>query len=155
MKTVNSVGRAGSHFLSRTPEYKSWSAMHDRCSNPGLHNYSRYGGRGITVCDRWSTVENFYEDMGPKPTLGHMLERRDNDQGYSPENCYWATAKVQARNRHTNRLLTHESVTLAAAEWAERAGISYKTLHTRLSRGWTVERALSEPTKSKHASKGR
>ncbi len=82
----------------RTSEYQIWGSMIKRCTNPKCHAYPRYGGRGITVCERWIDFKNFYDDMGPRPD-GLTLERRDNDRGYHLENCYWATVSQQMLNR--------------------------------------------------------
>jgi hypothetical protein len=86
------------HGMTLSPEYRVWRSMHQRCSNPKHIRYQRYGGRGITVCDRWGSFENFLADMGPRPT-GLTLERKNNDQGYSPDNCKWATWSEQNRNK--------------------------------------------------------
>jgi hypothetical protein len=89
-------GRTG-----RTPEYRAWSAMRQRCLNPASQRYASYGGRGITVCDRWSSFEAFLADMGakPEPKEQYSLDRIDNDRGYEPGNCRWATRSEQQRNR--------------------------------------------------------
>lgn len=87
------------HGMWGTPEYGAWKAMLDRCRNPRNHAYENYGGRGITVCKRWQVFDNFLADMGIKPSPDLSLDRIDNDRGYAPENCRWATASEQNQNR--------------------------------------------------------
>ncbi len=85
--------------MTKTPTYNTWINLRQRCLNPNNPNYSRYGGRGITICDRWMTFANFLEDMGERPE-GLTLERRDTNSNYEPTNCYWATRKTQSQNRN-------------------------------------------------------
>lgn len=93
------MGKANkTHGMCKTLEWEVWHAMIQRCENPNHAAYARYGGRGIKVCERWHKFENFYEDMGDRPE-GLTLERRNNEKGYYPENCYWATQKEQSNNR--------------------------------------------------------
>ena len=118
-----------------------------RCNNPNNPAFSYYGARGIEVCARWqNSFENFFADMGQRPTPELSLERLDNDGPYSPENCTWATRQQQQRNRRGLRLLTHDGETLCIAEWSERSGIPQETFRSRITKcGWSVARALSEP----------
>jgi len=133
------------HGMWQSPEYNIWIGMKSRCANPTDPVFHRYGGRGINVCDRWrESFAAFFADMGPRPSPDHSIDRIDNAKGYSPGNCRWATRKEQNRNRRDNRLLTFGGQTLCLAEWAEKTGIHYNTLHGRLSRGYTVEQALTK-----------
>lgn len=138
------------HGLSRLPEYRAWQTMRLRCIEPSNPAYPNYGGRGITVCDRWlHSPETFMEDMGPKPSPQHELDRRDNGAGYSPENCRWVTRSVNDRNRRSNRLVTYLGETHALAHWCEQFGIRQDTAKHRLDAGWTVEEAFTIPTRAK------
>lgn len=133
-----------------TPEYASWHSMIQRCTNPNNRRWNRYGGRGITVCQRWlDSFAAFFEDMGPRP-VDMSLERKHNDRGYNPENCEWALRSKQARNTSRNRFFTHDGVTLCLDDWVARTGIAHATLHHRLSI-WPVEKALTEPVRGRKA----
>lgn len=123
--------------------------MKDRCFNPKHANYHRYGGRGITVCERWlHSFENFFEDMGEKPE-GHDLDRKRNNGNYEPGNCRWLLHKRNSRNRSDNRLLTYQGQTRTLAEWVEISGLSLSTLQGRVAMGWTDEQILSTPARSR------
>jgi hypothetical protein len=122
--------RNTTHGMYGTREYNIWNAMVDRCTNEKHHNYGLYGGRGIEVCDRWfNSVENFYTDMGDRPP-GMSLDRIDNDGDYEPDNCRWATAKEQSRNKRNNRLIEGK----AMAEWCEDNNLNYNAVAHRLYR---------------------
>lgn len=145
------VPRAGrdfpeTHGLSRTPEYRIWKLMRQRCSNPNNDAYRHYGGRGIRVCSRWeASAQNFIDDMGRRPSPRHKIERRNNDLGYNPDNCCWATSKEQSSNTRRNVKVTFQGDVVTLSEASRRAGLNINTVYRRLSAGWTVERALSEP----------
>jgi hypothetical protein len=141
---TKSRGLRERHGMRRSSEYAIWCGIKDRCGNPRNRAYKDYGGRGIYVCDRWSLFSNFYNDMGPRPD-GLMLERIDNNKGYSPENCKWANRVEQNNNKRSNVLITVDGETRPLREWAEKAGLKYGTVHQRLIYGWTPERAVTTP----------
>jgi hypothetical protein len=130
------------HGLSKTLAYSSWIQMRHRCENPARTKYEYYGGSGITICKRWAKFENFYADMGERPSPVHTLERIKNDRGYSPSNCRWATRKEQAQNRRNSVVITHKGRTQTVAAWAEQMGVCYGTIYTRHRAGWPVARIL-------------
>lgn len=139
-------GREKSH------EYRCWAMMKNRCLAPTSHAYSKYGGRGITVCVRWrGSFAAFLEDMGPSPSPGHSIDRIDNDGDYCPENCRWATKKEQARNRTRSRFLTCRGETKTIAEWSEIGGVHPSTIAMRLKLEWTDEDAVFAPIRSRKA----
>ncbi len=107
------------HGMSRTSIYKIWAGIVVRCTNEASDDFPRYGGRGIKICDRWRKFENFYSDVGTRPSLKHSLDRRDNDGHYEPSNCRWATAKEQARNRRGNHMVSLNGQIMTKAEALE------------------------------------
>lgn len=137
------------HGLRHSPEWRIWSHMLDRCRNPKCEKYHCYGGRGIKVCERWHKFENFYTDMGSRPSPEYTLERKLNNSNYCPENCCWATWKEQRRNKRTNHLLVYNGVTKPLVEWGEESIVGYKTFKNRIKDGWNIERALNEPLKKR------
>ena len=128
--------------MSSTAEYAIWVNMTYRCSNANASAYKHYGGRGIRVCARWSEFAKFYEDMGPRPSPGHQVDRKDNDAGYSPDNCRWATRKEQASNRRTSRIIAFRGQSRTMEQWATRVGISKQAMSFRLDK-WSLTRALT------------
>lgn len=134
------------HGLSKSAEHKAWTAIKERCYNPNCKSYYRYGGRGIKMCERWlNSFEAFYTDMGPRPSSEHSIDREDTFGNYEPSNCRWATIIEQQNNMRTNVVLEFQGRKATLAEWSRLTGITYTALSTRLDRGWTVERALSQP----------
>jgi hypothetical protein len=137
------------HGMSGTRIHSIWINMRRRCRNPRSANYSRYGGRGITVCKRWrNSFEAFFADMGPSYREGLSIDRIDNALGYCQENCRWADGQTQSNNRRTSAPLFFQGATHTAAEWSRITGISPYTIRSRLGRGWSVERALTEPARA-------
>lgn len=132
----------------RVPEYAVWHLMRQRCNDPNSKAYPHYGGRGIKVCDRWSSFANFYADMGSRPTPDHQLDRVNNESHYEPGNVRWTTRIVNGNNRRDNRRLTLNGETMTMSNWSRQTGIKVHTIHQRLDRlGWSVERALTTPTR--------
>lgn len=112
------------YSVSKNPYlYRTWESMRRRCTNPRCHEYKRYGGRGIAICARWDTFENFLEDMGEKPSPSHSLDRIDNNLGYSPDNCRWATKLEQVNNTRHNVYVNIQGITLTFAEWERKLGL--------------------------------
>jgi len=123
------------HGLSKTRTHNIWCGMHQRCENKNAEAYADYGARGIAVCKRWRIFENFLEDMGRCPP-GMTIERTDNDGNYEPDNCVWATRKVQVRNRRNSGVIyEHDGVALTLKDWGDRIGVPYQTMWHRYKIG--------------------
>lgn len=124
--------------------YRIFSNMWSRCTNSSAKNYRDYGGRGINVCSRWESFEVFLSDMGERPTKEHSIDRVDNNKGYSPENCRWATWVQQANNKRNNLTVEYQGRTVTVKQLARRLGINYYSLRARITRfGWSVEDAAT------------
>lgn len=122
--TVTAKGTHGEGGQRYSKEYTAWKAMIQRCTDPKFIHYANYGGRGISVCERWSTFDTFLSDMGRKPTPGHSLDRIDVDGPYEPINCRWATRKEQNRNTRRTAWVLYQGEMMALSEACERAGVS-------------------------------
>jgi len=136
-----------SHGDSGTRLYGIWGKMKQRCQNPKDSNFKAYGGRGIKVCAEWQDYRNFSawaKLNGYSDDL--TIDRKDNDKGYSPENCRWTDAKAQANNRRNNRMVTYKGITQTLQQWADEIGIQTATLRYRLN-NWSNDRALIERIK--------
>jgi hypothetical protein len=132
------------HKTSNYPTYRSWAQMIQRTTNPNNGRWEDYGGRGISVCERWRSFIAFLSDMGERPD-GTQLDRVDNNASYSPENCRWATRSQQQNNRRNNRLISFNGETRSATEWSRLLGFPRGLITTRLKSGWSVEAILSTP----------
>jgi len=129
---------------SKTPEYAAWSRMKGRCLNSHDSDYPRYGGRGIVMCDRWlQSFSNFQDDMPPHPGKGYSIDRIDNDGGYEPSNCHWATASEQTNNRSNTIQITIDGVTKPLASWMHLATVDRALVCRRLKNGWSDEEAVT------------
>jgi len=132
--------RVRTHGMKNTATYSSWISMKDRCTNPESKDFARYGGKGITVCDQWlNSFEQFYKDIGEKPN-GTSIDRINNDQGYSPKNCRWATHSQQQLNKPKSCLwlvngVIYESLVTGAAAY----GVKKQTIIKWVD-GWTDKR---------------
>lgn len=126
-----------------TPEYRTWKSIKTRCYNKNYKQYLDYGGRGITVCDRWlHSYENFLADMGRRPSPKHSIGRKENNGPYSPDNCFWDTDESQRRNRRTTVLITLNGVTKCATDWCRELGVSKATYQWRKKQGWSPQECL-------------
>lgn len=137
------------HGGSYSPEFSCWSHMRKRCNDPKDPKYYRYGGRGITVCDRWrDSFENFLKDMGRRPSASHSIERDDNNGNYEPSNCHWATPTEQGRNKSTTIRVTVNGETKSLAAWAEYYGLTLNRVYYRIHHaGWPITKALTTPAR--------
>lgn len=133
----------------KSPEFNTWCHMKTRCLNKRCKSYPDYGGRGITICDRWlgpNGFPNFLADMGPKPKGGrYSIGRIDNDGNYEPGNCRWESDLEQAHNKRNSQKFTYNGRTLCISEWCREVGGDDSIIHMRLRRGWSIERAVSTP----------
>lgn len=137
------------------PLYQRWLAMRARCNKPGDPAYSRYGGRGIAVCDQWAdyaTFEQWAMTSGFRPEL--QIDRIDNDGPYSPDNCRWATPTENSRNKRSNRWIDLHGKRVTVAEAAAASGLGWKTLACRLDAGYSPEVAVMPGRRRVHERQG-
>jgi hypothetical protein len=127
----------------QSKEYIVWSSMKDRCFNVNSNHYKGYGGRGITVCERWrKSYQNFLEDMGRRPSDKHTLDRIDNDGNYCPENCRWTTMREQTNNTRKNKYVEYKGERLTVAQLRDKYGLNQR-IYIYLKRGHSVEEAIA------------
>jgi hypothetical protein len=135
--------------------YQVWGMMKDRCFNPNNPRYSDYGGRGITVCESWRhSFQSFYDDVGPRPSDTHSIERINNNGNYEPGNVRWATKEEQNFNRRNTHLVTIGGVTRSIGQWAKAVGLHRSVIGNRVKHGWPAELLLA-PLRTKYRQMGR
>lgn len=131
------------HGQSKTSEFSIWACMIDRCYRIKNKRWDIYGGRGITVCDKWKqSFSEFLADMGNRPSRNHSLDRIDTNGNYEPSNCRWATLLEQANNTRTNLFITHDGKTLSLSDWQRILKFNYSTVRSRIQRGISFELAI-------------
>src|SRR6185369_598214 len=140
------VTHGNARIGKRTRTYRIWTAMWTRCTNPKQKHWQDYGGRGITVAERWKSFENFMHDLGECPD-GLTIERKDTNGPYEPGNCVWASYTTQARNKRNNVRFKIHGFTGCITELSERYGIDRTLVDYRLRRGWSPEKAFTYPVK--------
>lgn len=141
------LARITTHGKRKSAEYSVWTDMKTRCTNAKDKQYKDYGGRGIRVCARWQKFENFYADMGPRPSNHDSIERSNTNSDYSPENCFWADRRTQANNKRSNRIITINGKSDTLANWCRHYSANYKSVHTRLRAGMDPLTALTKKAK--------
>ena len=147
-KEVHLVHGHGSRH-KRSPLYTCWFNLIQRCTNPKNKQFPGYGGRGITVCIRWRIFTCFLEDMGPTWKEGLTIDRRNNDLGYSPENCHWITKQKNCSNTRNSVVIEYQGRQMVLAEWARELGINVGTLARRYRNGWSPERMFNQSIESR------
>lgn len=141
VKITTQLGRD----LYKTKIYGVWASMRGRCLSPSSTSYHYYGGRGITICERWNSFDNFAADMAASYVEGLTIERVNNEAGYGPDNCRWATMREQSVNTRRNRFLVYQGRRQTVSQWAAELGISRHTIEARMKKGWPVEHVLALP----------
>lgn len=131
----------------RSLTHASWHCLRQRTQNPNSARYAKYGGKGITCCERWAKFENFLEDMGERPGKEYSIDRIDNTLGYTPENCRWATRIEQNRNRSCCIYIEINGKKQTVKEWALELGIKRQTIEKRLKLGWSHYDAVMKPVR--------
>lgn len=147
LQKESTIARFKTHGMTDTKTYRAWEDMKKRCYKKNNKRYKTYGERGITVCDRWHNFNNFLNDMGICKE-GLSIERIDNNKGYEPGNCKWATFQEQMRNTTRTRNIEFNNKVQCLSAWATELGICPDTLSARLKYGWTIEKTMTTPLRS-------
>jgi hypothetical protein len=148
-RTTHGATKGATKGGQRQPGYNVWRNMRRRCTNPDAPEYPGYGGRGITVCPEWlNDFAQFIADMGPRPSPQHSIERRDNNLGYSKDNCVWATGQEQANNKRTTVFVTIDGKQMPLSDACRKLSISRSVVSQRRLRGWPEHRWFEPVTVS-------
>lgn len=142
--STSNISHGHTRKHTRSSTYRIWTGMMTRCRNPNAVNWPLYGGRGITICERWNRFENFLADMGNRP-IGHSIDRINCNGPYSPENCRWIPKREQAKNRRSNRIFTIKGITGCLSDLANKFGIQKGTVGRRLRYGHSPDEAFLLP----------
>jgi len=144
----NKLGRPKRHGMSYTHIYRIWTGMKTRCLNINREAHSYYGGRGISVCNRWLIFDNFYADMGDPPSNNHQIDRINNDGNYEPANCRWVLTDEQNRNKRDTIKIVFNGEKMCLAEACRVVGAKYSLISQRLKSktNWSFEEAIKEPS---------
>lgn len=137
------------HGFSGTRVHRQWKSMRKRCRSSNSSDYRHYGGRGIKVCERWEEFSNFLSDMGPPPDDKSTIERINNDGNYEPSNCRWATQSEQVLNTRRTVYVEHNGQKVPLHSLLKNSPVSREGLKRRLSIGWSLEKALSVPSRTR------
>jgi hypothetical protein len=144
------VKRNTKHGLAHLPEYKIWAGIKTRCLNLEHSSSKGYGDAGVTISKEWeASFTEFFKDMGSRPTPDHSVERVKNSLGYSKDNCVWATANTQQRNRSSTLWIEHKGETKTLKEWADSVNLDYHAAYYRFTKGWSIDRMLSTRSRAK------
>lgn len=132
------------HNKTKSDEYQSWANIKSRCTNPKASHYERYGGRGVIMCERWlNSFENFFEDMGKRPSKEHSIDRINNDGNYELDNCRWATNSQQSRNKSPNVYLEYAGISMVQSDWAKRWNITATLIKQHIKSGKSFEQIFN------------
>ena len=142
------------HGMAKTPEYRAWAHIVERCTVPNTKGFENYGGRGITICDEWRhDFMAFYRHVGKHPSPKHSIDRIDNDGNYEPGNVRWATSQTQRNNNRRIHNITLHGHTMNIDQWAKFVNIKYSAIWSRIKRGWPPAKAIFQPTRHKITTK--
>lgn len=132
------------HGDSGSQEYNIWGNMLYRCNTDTSQLYSKYGGRGISVCSKWHDYDAFIYDMGQRPSESHSIDRIDVNGNYCKENCRWATKRQQSRNRTNSRYIYIDGKKLQVDDYCEIYNVSKYAIKNRIRRGWSNDKIISK-----------